>query len=101
MSWESIKNPTTSHISFAWNLIGDYQFKKLEFKGICLKEDSVSFLHKNVVNFYISYKVDTWPRDLNTDFTLGNSLFGAVKLAKNANPDKYEYSGYGIGFDSG
>ena len=32
-------------------------------------------------------------------FTLGNSLFGAVKLTKNAYPDKYRYSGYGIGFD--
>ena len=27
-------------------------------------------------------------------------LFGAVKLAKNVDPDKYSYSGYGIGFDS-
>ena len=28
-----------------------------------------------------------------------NSLFGAVSLTKNANINKYEYSGYGIGFD--
>ena len=26
-------------------------------------------------------------------------LFGGVKLAKNADPDKYVYGGYGIGFD--
>ena len=26
-------------------------------------------------------------------------MFGAVKLTKNADPDKYNYSGYGIGFD--
>ena len=32
--------------------------------------------------------------------TLGNSLFVAVKLTKNADPDKYKYSGYGIGFDA-
>ena len=25
------------------------------------------------------------------DFTLDNCLFGAVKLTKNADPDKYEY----------
>ena len=30
---------------------------------------------------------------------LGNSLLGAVKLAKNAHFNKYKYSGYGIGFD--
>ena len=29
-----------------------------------------------------------------------NCLFGGVKLAKNADPDKYVYSGYSIGFDS-
>ena len=28
------------------------------------------------------------------------TLFGAVKLTKNADPDKYSYSGYGIGFNS-
>ena len=26
----------------------------MEFKGICLKQGNVSFLHKNVKNFYIS-----------------------------------------------
>ena len=33
--------------------------------------------------------------------TLVNGLFGAVSLTKNADIDKYKYSGYGIGFDSG
>ena len=28
-----------------------------------------------------------------------NCLFGVVKLTKNADIDKYKYSGYGIGFD--
>ena len=27
-------------------------------------------------------------------------MFGAIKLTKNGDIDKYEYSGYGIGFDS-
>ena len=33
------------------------------------------------------------------DLTLKNRLFGAVTLTKNADIDKYGYSGYGIGFD--
>ena len=37
---------------------------------------------------------------MNSDFPLKDCLFGGVKLAKNADPDKYVYSGYGIGFDS-
>ena len=34
-----------------------------------------------------------------SDPTLKNCLFGAVILIKNADIDKYKYSGYGIGFD--
>ena len=33
-----------------------------------------------------------------SDPTLKNCLFGAVTLTKNADIDKYRYSGYGIGF---
>ena len=51
-----------------------------------------------MVNFFIVYELDSWPQDLRIDFTLGGFLFGGVKLAKNADPDKYSYIGYGIGF---
>ena len=27
-------------------------------------------------------------------------MLGCIKLTKNADPDKYSYSGYGIGFDT-
>ena len=48
----------------------------------------------------IILKLDTWLREINTDFTLKSCLFGDVKLAKNTDPDNYVYTGYGIGFDS-
>ena len=35
----------------------------------------------------------------NSDPTIKSCLFGAVTLTKNADIDKYRYSGYGIGFD--
>ena len=35
----------------------------------------------------------------NNDHALKICLFGAVTLTKNADIDKYGYSGYGIGFD--
>ena len=41
-----------------------------------------------------------WSRHVNTDFTLKDCLFGSVKLIKNADPDKYKYSGSGITFNS-
>ena len=52
------------------------------------------------LTLYISYTLGLQLRNVNTNFTLGNCLFGSVKLTKNADPDKYKYSGYGIGFDS-
>ena len=49
-----------------------------------------------MINLYISYTQTSWLRNSNTDFTLNNCLVGT----KNADPDKYKYSGYGIRFDS-
>ena len=48
--------------------------------------------------FFIVYELDIWSLDLNTDFTLKACLFGDVKLAKNTDPDKHVYTGYGIRF---
>ena len=52
----------------------------IKFDGNCLRESNISFIHRNVVNKYISYKLDTWSRDLNMDFTTSGCLFGTVKL---------------------
>ena len=38
--------------------------------------------------------------NLKTDFILKSCLFWSAKLLKNTDPDKFKYSGYGIGFDS-
>ena len=58
----------------------------------------MSFIHGNVANLYNSYELEQLCGDLNLNFTLDNCLFGPVKLPKNADPDKYWYSSYGIGF---
>ena len=46
-----------------------------------------------MVNLFILCEIDTWSRDLNAKFKQGDCLFGALKLTKNADPDKYGYSG--------
>ena len=46
------------------------------------------------------YELDRWSQDLNAKFTLKECLFGSVKITKNVDPNKYSYSGCGIGFDS-
>ena len=54
--------------------------------------------HKTTLNFYIC-KISLWPYNVGTDFTFLNSLFNAAKLTKNADPNKYSYSGFGVRFD--
>ena len=50
------------------------------------------YLHCIWNNWSDNFNVSSYP-------TLENCLFGAVKLTKNADIDKYGYSGYGIEFD--
>ena len=66
----------------------------LVFKRSCSKLENTTFHPSGVINFFIAY--DTWSRDLNTDFTLKDSLFGSVKLTKNSDTDKYFYCRCGI-----
>ena len=55
--------------------------------------------HGPIVNIYIVS--ETIVNSKTSNITQENSLFGAIKLANNPEIDKYKYSGYGIGFDSG
>ena len=72
--------------------------KQGKFTGSCLKQSKVSYNHGKVLNIYIVYELGASSSHI-TDPTLKNCLFGAVTLTKNADIDKYGYSGYGIGFD--
>ena len=97
----SIKTP--SH-SITPNLDHYGTKTRVELDGSCLKQDKVTFNHEKVVNIYIAYEINKsaniskYSSDENYP-TLQNALFGAISLTKNANIDKYNYSGYGIGFD--
>ena len=53
-----------------------------------------------MLNIYIVPEINYWLFNVVKDFTLGNSLFEAVKLTKNADFDKYKYSGQGIEFNA-
>ena len=97
---EKFKPPYTANKSLFLELVWYNSRIKLKFKGSCLKQDQAAFTPNNVVNLFVVYELDSWPRNFDTNFTLGGCMFGGVKLTKNADPDKYSYSGYGIGFNS-
>ena len=71
----------------------------LEFRGQCLKTElDIYHQYAKIINMYTVYELslDTY----NYDFALKNCLFGSVNVIQDNDIDKYEYSGYGIGFDS-
>ena len=72
---------------------------RLKFNGSCLKQpNKLTYGYEHKVNVYIIYELGASSTN-DSDSTLKNCLFGAVTLAKNADMEKYGYSGFGIGFD--
>ena len=63
-----------------------------------MKQDKITYTHGNIVNIYIVHELTGSNSDDN-DPTLIKFLFGAVTWNKNADIDKYQYSGYGTWFD--
>ena len=84
LSDENIKPLSTSNNILNPSLTYVGTKTRVEFKGSCLKQDKILFIHGKVVNIYFAFE---------------NCLFGAVKLTKHPDVDQYKYSGYGIGFD--
>ena len=98
LSAETIKPPATSDNSRT-PVVSYYGTKTIvKFTGSCLKQPKISYTHGKVINIYIVYELGA-SSSHNNYLTLKNYLFGAVTLTKNADIDKYGYSGYGIGFD--
>ena len=99
MSEENTENATKSDSSTAPNFVDYHVLPDLNFNRHCFIND-IYVPKKQQIYIYISCVKNPWLRNLNTDFTLGSCLFGSVKLTKNADPDKYKFRCYDIGFDT-
>ena len=71
--------------------------KIIKFDGSFLNRFQPTILHGDIVNIYIVYEITDNFNGSNY-LTIENFLFGSVKLTKNADIDKYGYSGYGYFF---
>ena len=83
---------------FARKVIYDNAGIKVRLNGDLLRQNQVTYNHGPIVNIYMVYEtiLDT----KTSNIPLENCLFGAIKLTKNSDIDKYKYSGHVIGFDS-
>ena len=97
LSEKNIENITKSDRNLA-PTFGDHWLPDMTLNEHCLIKSNI-FIPEKVINLYISYKLTPWLRNLETGFALNNCLLGSLKLTKNADPDKYKYSNYSIGFD--
>ena len=98
LSDESIKPPTTSNNNLT-PVLDYYDNKvKVKFTGSCSKQGARYYHHKNIANISTVYELGA-STSYNNDPALKNCLFGAITFTKNADIDKYGYSGYGTGFD--
>ena len=88
----------TSTDKSATKTIYDIARIKVRFNGDLSRQNQVTYNHGPIVNIYIVY--ETTPDTKTSKITLENCLFGAIKLTKNSDIDKYKYLGYGIGFNS-
>ena len=79
--FDEIIKPTSTSANSLDPLLNCIGFvTRINVDGQCLKQDKATFNHKTVVNIYIVYEINLWP--FKTDFTLGKSLLGTVKLTK-------------------
>ena len=99
---ESAKPPPTSDNSLT-PLIDYYSYKiRVKFNRSILRQPhilmKVSYTLDKTINIYIVFELAGYSSH-SDDPTVKSCLFGVVRVTKNADIEKYGYSGYGIGFD--
>ena len=72
----------------------------VSFNGNYFEQDPIT-IPNNVINTYVVYKLNPISSTRNTDYTIQNTLFGAMKITKNTDSSKNNYKGYGLCFDEG
>ena len=70
----SVPAATDNSLSPSIKLDKNVNFRII-FKGSCLKQKNGIFMPQNMIIFFIAYELDTWSRDVNSDFDLKDCLF--------------------------
>ena len=98
----SIKNmlyPVQNIKLLSTNIKNDSKGLHVFFNGGNYLHQDIIAIPNNVISIYCIYELDPIYFSRNNEFTIQNSLFGAIEITKSANTSKYKYKGYGICFD--
>ena len=79
---ENLKDYLMKILHLLLNLSLNYLGTKLRvrFSGTCLKQESITYTHRKIVNIYIVYETNKNDKITSSDPTLENCLFGAVRF---------------------
>ena len=72
---------------------------KVNLYGNYFTQNKVLKISGPAINIYIVYKLSSISSTKNTDYTIENALFGAMKITENTDSSKNNYTGYGLYFD--
>ena len=74
---------------------------KVNLYGNNFTQNKVLKISGPAINIYIIDKLSPINSTRNTDYTIQNALFGAMKITKNTDSSTNNYTGYGLCFDEG
>ena len=67
--------------------------------SVLVQKGSSSLYITFILNLFIVYELNNWPRNPSNIFALKSCLFGTVKLVRHTIKSKFTYNGQGITFD--
>ena len=88
------------YVAFLHNIKPSEYRVGIQFNNSILVVEQKNYWTK-IVNAYIVYDLDDWPKTHKRNFELKNCLFGVTSIRKNSDKSKRIYTGYGIAFDHG
>ena len=109
-AWKStgiFNHPDDSSMNLVLNSKGNHpiliksRLMKVNLHGNYFTQNKVLKVIGPAINIYIVYKLNPISSTRNTDYTIQNALFGAMKITKNTDYSKNNYKGYGLCFDEG
>ena len=98
-----IKNVLNSKLKSLYNTslnsikLSEYRIG-IKFDKEPLAVEQNNYLTK-IVNVYIAYDLDAWPKVMLRNFTLKKCFFAATNTVKDIDKEKFVYGRYGIAFD--
>ena len=109
-AWKSTgisNHPDNSSMNVVVNSKGNYPvlimsgLMKINLYGNYFTQNTILKVSGPAINIYVVYKLNPIRTTRNTDYTIQNALFGAMKITKNSDSSKNNYKGYGLCFDEG